>query len=116
LDPYQSAATDTMSIMDNVYDGLLDTNETGELIPAIAESYDISENGLVYTFKLKENVTFHDGTPLTAEDVKYSYEKLAGLSGEEPISSQYEVIEKIETPSDFEVVITLKEKNSAFLA
>ncbi|WP_289890132.1 ABC transporter substrate-binding protein [Virgibacillus pantothenticus] len=116
LDPYQSAATDTMSMMDNVYDGLLDTDEAGELVPAIAESYDISEDGLVYTFKLKENVTFHDGSELTAEDVKYSYEKLAGLSGEEPISSQYEVIEKIEAPSDFEVVITLKEKNSAFLA
>ncbi|NWO12224.1 ABC transporter substrate-binding protein [Virgibacillus sp.] len=116
LDPYQSAATDTMSMMDNVYDGLLDTDESGELVPAIAESYDISENGRVYTFKLKENVMFHDGSELTAEDVKYSYEKLAGLSGDEPISSQFEVIEKVETPSDFEVVITLKETNSAFLA
>ncbi|WP_077319832.1 ABC transporter substrate-binding protein [Virgibacillus proomii] len=116
LDPYQSAATDTMSMMDNVYDGLLDTNEAGKLVPAIAASYEVSDDGQVYTFKLKKDVTFHDGSKLTSEDVKYSYEKLAGLSGGEPISSQFEIIEKIETPSDLEAVITLKEKNSAFLA
>ncbi|MCR1832903.1 ABC transporter substrate-binding protein [Oceanobacillus caeni] len=116
LDPYISAATDTQSMMDNVFDGLLDTDETGKLIPAIAESYEISDDGLTYTFTLKEGVTFHDGSDLTAEDVIYSYERLSGLNGEEPLSSQFEMIEKIEAPSDYEVVITLKEKNSAFLA
>ncbi|MET3698775.1 peptide/nickel transport system substrate-binding protein [Bacillus oleivorans] len=116
LDPYLSAATDTMSMMDNVFDGLLDTNEAGELVPAIAESYDISDDGLTYTFKLKEGIKFHDGSDLTAEDVIYSYEKLSGLNGGEPLSSQFSVIEKIESASDYEVVITLKEKNSAFLA
>ncbi|WP_217588169.1 ABC transporter substrate-binding protein [Lentibacillus saliphilus] len=116
LDPYVSAATDTMSMMDNVFDGLLDTDESGQLVPAIAEDYDISDDGLQYTFRLKDNVVFHDGSELTAEDVVYSYEKLAGLNGGEPISSQFEIIEKIETPSDFEVIIHLKERSSAFLA
>ncbi|MFC4402542.1 ABC transporter substrate-binding protein [Gracilibacillus xinjiangensis] len=116
LDPYQSAATDTGSMMDNVFDGLLDTDEAGELVGAIATSYDISDDGLTYTFTLNEGVLFHDGTELTSEDVLYSYEKLAGLNGGEPIVSQFEVIESIETPSDYEVVIHLKEKNSAFLA
>lgn len=116
LDPYISAATDTQSMMDNVFDGLLDTDESGKLIAAIADSYDISDDGLTYTFTLKEGVTFHDGSELTAEDVLYSYKRLSGLNGEEALSSQFEKIEKIEAPSDHEVVITLKEKNSAFLA
>ncbi|MBP3040319.1 ABC transporter substrate-binding protein [Bacillaceae bacterium Marseille-Q3522] len=116
LDPYQSAATDTSSMMNNVFDGLLDTNEAGELVPAIAKSYKISDDGLAYTFQLNEGVVFHDGSELTAEDVVYSYSKLAGLNGGEPLNSQFAIIESIEAPSDLEVVIKLKEKNSAFLA
>jgi len=116
LDPYISAATDTMSMMDNVFDGLLDTNEKGELVPAIAEDYEISEDGLTYTFQLKEGVLFHDGSELTSEDVVYSYERLGGLDGGDPLSSEFATIESIEAPSETEVVITLKEHNSAFLA
>ncbi|RKQ35911.1 ABC transporter substrate-binding protein [Oceanobacillus halophilus] len=116
LDPYISAATDTQSMMDNVFDGLLDTDESGKLVPAIAEDYEISEDGLTYTFQLKEGILFHDGSELISEDVVYSYERLSGLNGEEPLSSQFAGIENIEAPSDYEVVITLKENNSAFLA
>ncbi|MEQ6388021.1 ABC transporter substrate-binding protein [Bacillaceae bacterium S4-13-58] len=116
LDPYLSAATDTSSILWNIFDGLLDTNPAGELVPAIAKSYNISDDGLTYTFTLHEGIKFHDGSDLTAEDVVYSYSKLAGLTGEESMNSQFEVIESIEAASDTEVVIKIKEKNSAFLA
>ncbi|WP_156289563.1 ABC transporter substrate-binding protein [Oceanobacillus salinisoli] len=116
LDPYISEAADTESMMDNVFDGLLDTDETGKLIPAIADSFEVSDDGLTYTFQLKEGVLFHDGSELTAEDVIYSYEKLSGLNGGEPLASLFAGIEKIEAPSDYEIVITLSERNSAFLA
>lgn len=116
LDPYQSAATDTSSMMDNVFDGLLDTDEKGELIPNLAESYDISEDGLTYTFTLREGVKFHDGSDLTADDVVYSYSKLAGLTTGEPMSSKFAGVSAVEAKSDFEVVVTLKEINSSFLA
>lgn len=116
LDPYQSAATDTSSMMDNVFDGLLDTDETGELIPTLAESHDISEDGLTYTFTLREGVKFHDGSDLTADDVVYSYSKLAGLKTGEPMSSKFAGVSAVEAKSDFEVVVTLKEINSSFLA
>lgn len=116
LDPYKSAATDTGSMMDNVFDGLLDTNPKGELVGAIAKSYDISEDGLTYTFTLNEGVQFHDGSELTSEDVVASYETLAGMNGGEPIVAEFAVIDSIEAPSDYEVIFHLKEKNSAFLA
>lgn len=116
LDPYLSAATDTNSMMDNVFDGLFEAGENGELVPAIAESYEVSEDGLTYTFKLKQGVVFHDGSALTSEDVYYSYAKLAGLDGQEPLSSKFSGVDSIETPDDHTVTIKLKGQDAAFLA
>lgn len=116
LDPYLSAATDTNSMMDNVFDGLFEAGEKGDLIPAIAESYEVSEDGLIYTFNIKKNVVFHDGSPLTSDDVSYSYAKLAGLDGQEPLSSKFSGIKSIENPDEYTVVVKLKERDAAFMA
>ncbi|MEK4508204.1 ABC transporter substrate-binding protein [Paenibacillus sp. FSL K6-2524] len=116
LDPYLSAATDTQSMMDNVFDGLFEAGENSDLIPAIASSYQVSDDGLTYTFTLKQGIVFHDGSELTAEDVYYSYAKLSGLNGQEPLSSKFSSIASIDTPDDYTVVIQLKDKDAAFLA
>ncbi|MEZ7173675.1 ABC transporter substrate-binding protein [Sporosarcina sp. OR05] len=116
LDPYQSAATDTGSMMDNVFDGLFDTNEAGELEPRLATDVVVSEDGLTYTFTLREGVTFHNGATFTAKDVVYSYDRLAGLTSGEPLSSKFSVISSIEAKSDTEVAVVLKEVDSSFLA
>ncbi|GGH35736.1 ABC transporter substrate-binding protein [Paenibacillus segetis] len=116
LDPYLSAATDTQSMMDNVFDGLFEAGENSDLIPAIASSYQVSDDGLTYTFTLNQGIVFHDGSELTAEDVYYSYAKLSGLNGQEPLSSKFSSITSIDTPDDYTVVIQLKDKDAAFLA
>ena len=67
LDPWQSAASDTEAIMHNVFEGLCLYDENGEIIPGLAERWDISEDGLTYTFHLRQGVTFHDGEPFNAE-------------------------------------------------
>ena len=116
LDPMQSAATDTSAVMMNVFEGLLGFNQKGEFVPALAQSFTVSEDGLVYTFLLKQGIQFHDGSPFTAQDVKYTYEKLAGLSGGEPLSSTIsKVLASVETLDDFTVKLTLSQQDAGFL-
>jgi peptide/nickel transport system substrate-binding protein len=55
-----------------LYDTLVEEARIGEFVPGLAESWEVSDDGLVWTFKIREGVTFHDGTPLTAEDVAWS--------------------------------------------
>ncbi|MDC7126573.1 MAG: ABC transporter substrate-binding protein [Spirochaetales bacterium] len=116
LDPMLSAATDTSSIMMNVFEGLLTFNEKGEFIPALAESYNISDDGLTYSFRLKKGIKFHDGTDFSSKDVKYTYEKLAGLNGDEPLNKTIsQLLATVETPDDYSVNLILKEKNAGFI-
>lgn len=116
LDPYKASATDTGIMMNNVFDGLFDTDENGELVPNLATDYKISDDNLTYTFTLVENATFHNGDPVTAEDVVYSYSKLAGLDTGEPMSDKWAMVESVEAISEFEVELTLSEIDSGFLA
>lgn len=116
LDPWQSAATDTEAIMHNVFDGLLLYNPKGEIIPGLAEKWEISEDGLTYTFYLRKDVLFHNGQKFTSADVKYTYENLSGMNGEKAISSKFTSIAKIETPDDYTFIVTLAEKSAPFLA
>ena len=116
LDPWQSAASDTEAIMHNVFEGLVLYDETGAIIPGIAESWDISEDGLTYTFHLREDVTFHNGKPLTSADVLYTYNNLAGMGGEKAVSSKFENVESFEATDDYTFVIKLKEASAGFLS
>lgn len=116
LDNHIAAATATGTMLDQIHDGLVGYNTAGEVIPALAESWEISEDGLTYTFKLVENATFHNGDPVTAQDVVASYAPLAGLDGAEALNSKWEVIESITAIDDYTVEIKLESPDSGFLA
>jgi len=115
LDPHLAVAAGTSEMLFNVFEGLLKPNDKGEVYPAIAESYEISGDGLTYTFKLREGVKFHNGALLTSEDVKYSYDRLAGKDTGKALSPAFESVDTIETPDAKTVVIKLKSNNSSFL-
>jgi peptide/nickel transport system substrate-binding protein len=64
------------SLVSLIYSGLMRKDNEGKLIPDLAEKYDISKNGLIYTFTLKDNLTFQDGKPITTDDILFTIEKL----------------------------------------
>ena len=75
LDPHKTVKAGTREVMFNVFDGLLKPDSTGDLKPALAESYTVSEDHLLYTFKLRAGVKFHNGQEVTPEDVIWSYQR-----------------------------------------
>ncbi len=90
LNPYTSSDAYAAAIIGLVFDTLLQRdNETLELEPHLAESYEIAEDHLTYTFTLRHGVTFSDGEPLTAEDVKFSFDKLKDPAVDAPHLRNY---------------------------
>jgi oligopeptide transport system substrate-binding protein len=86
LDP---ALTEGEQIIDAVFSGLVKMGKDWEVVPDIAESWDVSEDGTVYTFHLREDVRFHDGKPVTARDFKYSWERACDPETESRKASTY---------------------------
>ncbi|MBX9453690.1 MAG: ABC transporter substrate-binding protein [Mesorhizobium sp.] len=85
LDPAIGYDWQNWSMIKSLFDGLMDyVPGTTELRPEIAESYEISEDGTVFTFKLRDGVKFHNGRALTAEDVKYSIERTVNPQTQSP--------------------------------
>ena len=111
LDPLSPSNTaDGRNILFNVFEGLVKPDTEGRHRLALAESYSIEEMGRVYNFRLRENVLFHDGSPLTPADVRFTLETAAaaGLVG-------LDAIESVETPGDRLVRITLRYPDPDFL-
>jgi peptide/nickel transport system substrate-binding protein len=83
--------------------------------PLLAESVDVSDDGLTYTFTIREGVTFHNGHELTSEDVKFSLERVVDMAHPAGAWSLLAGIESIDTPDPQTAVITLGQPNSTFL-
>ena len=75
LDPHKTVKAGTREVMFNVFEGLLKPDAAGNLNPAVAESYTVSDDHLLYTFKLRSGVKFHNGQDVTPEDVIWSYQR-----------------------------------------
>lgn len=115
LDPHQAEASITFQMILNMFDGLLAGDTDGSLKPAIATDYTISDDGLTYTFAIRDDVKFHNGEALTVDDIVYTFERLMGANGKDPLSSDFAIIDSLDSPDDHTFVIHLKEPNSAFI-
>ncbi|MBO4902453.1 MAG: ABC transporter substrate-binding protein [Lachnospiraceae bacterium] len=116
LDPHKAVAAGTKEVLFNVYEGLLKPDSRGNLIPAVAESYEVSDDGMAYTFHLRNGVTFHNGNKVTAEDVKYSLLKIAGKTGDTPMIPAYALIDEVTVEDAQTVCISLSEADVDFPA
>ena len=116
LDPTSAAAGAIDSVLyANVFEGLTRFTETGAVVPALAESWDISEDGLTYTFHLQEGVTFHDGTEMTAEDVKFTLDRARGEDSQNAQKGLFAAIETVEVIDPRTVEVTLSQPEGTFL-
>ncbi|WPZ21902.1 ABC transporter substrate-binding protein [Sulfitobacter faviae] len=116
LDPTADATASIDSMMtQNVFESLTTVAENGEVQPNLATSWEVSEDGLTYTFKLAEGVTFHDGSTLDAEDVVYSFERAMGEDSVNPSKDIFEPIESVKAVDPQTVEITLTNKDAFFL-
>lgn len=97
-----------------IYSGLMKVNAEGELVPDIAEDYSVSDDGLNYTFTLKNNLVFHDGVKLTADDVIYTIERAQDTSLKSPREANWIGV-KAEKIDDKTVSLTLKQAYSPFI-
>ena len=89
-----------------------------KIIGDVAQSWSVSKDGLTYTFKIRKGILFHDGSPLTAKDVKATYDKII-FPPEGVISARqasYAVVDKVEAPDNFTVIFRLKHTSASFLA
>src|SRR5256886_34618 len=80
LDPHQSTAAVDRQVFQNLYDKLVDINQNLEIVPMLATSWQITDGGRTYTFKLRQGVVFHDGTPFNADAVKFNFERMLDKS------------------------------------
>ena len=98
----------------NVQETVVELTEEGKIVPMLAESWEVSEDGLVYTFLIRQGVKFHDGSDLDSADVAYSM-KINAKSPNSKLSAAHANVKSVEAPDANTVVITLKQVSSTFL-
>ena len=108
LNPYGQDNNVTNQVMFHVYEPLVTQDRDLSIIPCLADSWEESEDGMTWTFKLHEGVKFHDGSDFTSEDVvaSYDYAREPGSS----YNSRFTSVESVEAVDDYTVVIHMKNK------
>ena len=105
VDPHNLSLNSDIMLSRQVYEPLYWINDEGEEIPMLATEYSVSEDGLTWTFQLREGVTFQNGDPLTAQDVVYSYERCFDNAY---MQEKVEAIDSVTAPDDSTVEMHLK--------
>tara|TARA_R110002124_G_scaffold142221_1_gene307040 strand:+ start:682 stop:2160 length:1479 start_codon:yes stop_codon:yes gene_type:complete len=116
LDPTSAAAGAIDSVLySNVFEGLTRFMSDGAVVPGLAKSWDISDDGLTYTFKLQEGVTFHDGTTMDAEDVKFSLDRIGAEDSANAQKALYAGISDVNVIDPMTIEVKLSEPNGDML-
>jgi peptide/nickel transport system substrate-binding protein len=116
LDPHKTAGTLTFQTLKSIYDTLVEPDQTGKLVPALAEKWVISSDGLTWTFTLRRGVKFHNGDTLSSADVKATFERLMKEETASPKRADYAAVTAVEAPDSATVVIRLSQPYSPLLA
>ena len=99
LVPFINADSASSDVCTLIFSALLKYSPTLEIVPNVAKSYEVSKDGLTITFKLRDDVLFHNGQKMTAEDVKYSYDLIRDPAVNSPRRMDYEAGKEIDRKS-----------------
>lgn len=103
-------------LLDNVYETLVTVDvTTGEVVGALASDWEVSDDRLTYTFTLQDGVTFSNGADFTAEDAKFSIERVSSDAWTTSLKSQMDVVDSVEAPDDTTLVVTLSRPSNNFI-
>lgn len=116
LDPQKTAATLAFQVMKSLYDTLVEPDDHGALVPALAESWSTSADGTQWTFKLRPGVRFHTGREFTADDVVATFTRIRDPNTASPKRPDYSVIEQVEAVDPLTVRFVLSQPFAPFLA
>jgi peptide/nickel transport system substrate-binding protein len=110
---FNAAERNANNVANQIFEGLTWVDDEGGIVPALAESWEVSEDGTEYTFKLREGVVFHNGAPFTAQDVVTSWE--AGKDPNNAYAFEIERAASVEAIDEYTVKITTEEPDALFL-
>ncbi|MCU0908276.1 MAG: ABC transporter substrate-binding protein [Rhodobacteraceae bacterium] len=116
LDMHQTGTASTGRVLQNVHASIVTVDANLNVIPNLAESFEVAEDGLTYTFRLRPDVKFHNGATMTSADVKYSFERCKDPATGAVNFEVFNNVAAIETPDPLTVVIKMSAVNAPFLS
>jgi peptide/nickel transport system substrate-binding protein len=105
LDPHKTNAYFSFEVLENIYDTLVEPDEHLEMRPSLAQSWEVSDDQLTWMFRLRQGVTFHDGSPFSADDVVYSYRRI--IDQKLPNADRFHAIADVTAPDESTVKIVV---------
>jgi len=129
LDPLKAGLTAIWKVIEHINDSVIRVDPSLAPVPGLAESWEISEDGTVYTFHLRSGITFHDGAPFTSDDVVFSWTRVLDPAtaavnaanflnvkgGAAFLAGESTELEGIQAPDEATVVVTLEQPEASFL-
>lgn len=115
LDPHITNAASARNVLHNVFATIVEMNLDFVPAPGLAESWDISDDGLTYTFHLVQNARVHDGTPVNAEALVYNFDRIKNPDTGSPRASELSFVESYEAVDEFTFIARLSQPYAAFL-
>jgi len=109
INPILTSHSVSAALMELIFDSLVRIDSDGNIVPGLAESWEISENKLEYTFHLKKDVRFHDGVECTSEDVKFTYDSINDPKNQSPWRTNTELVERWEVIDTYTLKMVLQQ-------
>jgi len=116
LDPHLTSSNASRTVLHNIFATLLEIDENLQVVPGLAHSWDVSEDGKTFTFHIREGVEFHDGTALDAEAVKYNFERMRDREFGSARAGELAFVDNVTVDAPLTVTVTLSQPYGAFLA